>query len=114
MDFEEAMFSTKKGDLVYCDPPYVCSQAILYRGQDFALHRLLKVIADCKRRGVRVALSIDGKKKSGRVDCELTIPDGLFKREVLLDCGRSMLRRFQREGESLEDDVVHDRLLLTY
>jgi hypothetical protein len=45
-----------------------------------------------------------------------TIPfaDGLFEREVFLDCGRSMLRRFQEEGESLEDEVVHDRLLLTY
>lgn len=28
--------------------------------------------------------------------------------------GRSMLRRFQREGETLEDDKVADRLLLTY
>jgi DNA adenine methylase len=114
MDFEEAMSLAQEKDLVYCDPPYVCSQAILYRGQDFSLKRLLRAIADCKERGVRVALSIDGKKKSGQVNCELTIPDGLFEREVFLDCGRSMLRRFQREGESLEDEVVHDRLLITY
>ena len=114
MDFEEAMSLGKEKDLVYCDPPYVFSQAILYRGQGFSLERLLRVIGECKGRGVHVALSIDGKKKSGRVDCELSIPDGLFEREVFLDCGRSMLRRFQREGESLEDEVVHDRLLLTY
>jgi DNA adenine methylase len=114
MDFEEAMSLAGEKDLVYCDPPYVCSQAILYRGQDFSLQRLMRVIGECKGRGVRVALSIDGKKKSGRVDCELSIPDGLFEREVFLDCGRSMLRRFQREGESLEDEVVHDRLLMTY
>lgn len=114
MDFEEAMASAGEGDLVYCDPPYVCSQGILYRGQDFSLDRLMRVIADCKERGVRVALSIDGKKKSGRVECEPRIPDGLFEEEVFLDCGRSMLRRFQREGQTLEDEVVHDRLLLTY
>ncbi|MBI5185459.1 MAG: DNA adenine methylase [Nitrospinae bacterium] len=114
MDFEEAMGLSREGDLVYCDPPYVCSQAILYRGQNFSLDRLMRAIAGCKERNVRVALSIDGKKKSGRVDCELVIPDGLFEREVYLDCGRSMLRRFQREGDSLEDEVVHDRLLLTY
>lgn len=99
---------------MYCDPPYTHSQAILYGGQDFELARLMDEIASCKARGVRVALSIDGQKKSGRVKCHLDIPDGLFDREVLLNCGRSMLRRFQREGESLEDDVVHDRLLLTY
>jgi site-specific DNA-adenine methylase len=40
--------------------------------------------------------------------------DGLFEREILLDCGRSMLKRFQMNGLSLEDEVVHDRLLLTY
>jgi DNA adenine methylase len=114
MDFEEAMSLAVEKDLVYCDPPYACSQSILYRGQDFSLDRLMYAIANCKARGVRVALSIDGKKKSGRVDCKLAIPNGLFEREVFLDCGRSMLRRFQREGESLEDEVVHDRLLLTY
>jgi DNA adenine methylase len=114
MDFEEAILLAKEKDLVYCDPPYVYSQAILYRGQDFSLQRLMRVIADCKARGVRVAMSIDGKKKSGRVDCELGIPDNLFEREVYLDCGRSMLRRFQKEGKSLEDEVVSDRLLLTF
>jgi DNA adenine methylase len=114
MDFADAMSQAQEKDLVYCDPPYVCSQSILYRGQDFYLQRLMRAIADCKNRGVRVALSIDGKKKSGRVDCELEIPEGIFEREVFLDCGRSMLRRFQKEGQSLEDEVVHDRLLLTY
>lgn len=34
--------------------------------------------------------------------------------EIFVNCGRSMLRRFQRVGETLEDDVVSDRLLLTY
>ncbi|KKK65514.1 hypothetical protein LCGC14_2973360 [marine sediment metagenome] len=114
MDFSEAMQSAKRGDLVYCDPPYTHSQAILYQGQGFELARLMNDIASCKERGVRVALSIDGKKKSGQVNCHLDIPDELFEREVFVNCGRSMLRRFQREGESLEDEVVHDRLLLTY
>ena len=61
-----------------------------------------------------MALSIDGMKKTGSQLCNLPIPIGLFQREIFLSCGRSMLRRFQRPGETLEDDVVHDRLLLTY
>ena len=101
-------------DLVYCDPPYTDSQSILYGGQAFSLHRLFRVIAECKDRGVRVALSIDGTKKSGSVECANEAPDDLFEREALVNCGRSMLRRFQREGETLEDEIVHDRLLLTY
>jgi len=114
LDFEESMSLARDRDLVYCDPPYVYSQAILYRGQQFSLRRLMTAIGDCKERGVRVALSIDGMKKSGRIDCNINFPEGLFEREVFVNCGRSMLRRFQKSGESLEDEVVHDRLLLTY
>jgi DNA adenine methylase len=114
MDFSEAMATAQAGYLVYCDPPYSFSQTILYGAQDFSLHRLLAAIADCKRRGVFVALSIDGTKKSGDLYCDLPLPPGLFEREVFVNLGRSMLRRFQLGGQSLESEVVRDRLLLTY
>jgi DNA adenine methylase len=114
MDFADAMAQAKAGDLVYCDPPYSFSQSILYGAQDFSLQRLLSAIADCKRRGVFVALSIDGTKKSGDFYCDLPLPKGLFEREVFVNLGRSMLRRFQLGGQSLESEVVRDRLLLTY
>lgn len=113
-EYAETMELAKKRDLVYCDPPYSYSQAILYGAQDFRLHSLFDAIEQCKRRGARVMLSIDGKKKSGKFHAHLEIPDGLFAREMLIDCGRSMLRRFQRGGDTLEDEVVHDRLLLTW
>ena len=113
-DFEEIMQQARYGDLVYCDPPYTHSQAILYGGQSFELVRLLKAIESCKERGVRVALSIDGTKKSGEVLCDLPIPDDLFEREIYVNCGRSMLRRFQMGGCELSSEVVKDRLLLTY
>lgn len=114
LDYREAMARAAPGDVVYCDPPYSHSQAILYGAQDFNLVQLLQSIAECKERGVYVVLSIDGTKKSGSVLCDIPLPDGLFEREVSVNIGRSMLRRFQREGETLEDDVVHDRLLLTF
>jgi DNA adenine methylase len=114
MDFAEAMDRARRGDLVYCDPPYRFTQSILYGAQEFSFERLLEAIARAKARGVRVALSIDGSKKSGDVVCRLPIPRGLFEREALVHCGRSMLRRFQMSGRSLEEEVVADRLLLTY
>lgn len=113
-DFSENFQEAQEGDLIYCDPPYVDSQTILYGGQDFSLARLFSEIAKAKERGVRVALSIDGTKKSGSKICALDVPESLFKEEVFVNCGRSMLRRFQRGGETLEDEVVSDRLLLTY
>ena len=108
------MARSKAGDLVYCDPPYVDSQAILYGAQAFSLERLLQSISECKSRGVRVALSIDGTKYSGRKLCDVRVPDGLFEREVFVELGRSMLKRFQMDGQSLEEHEVSDRLLLTY
>jgi DNA adenine methylase len=114
LDYREAFALAKAGDLVYCDPPYTHSQAILYGAQRFRLRQLLGVIGGAKARGIRVVLSIDGTKRSGNHVCDLPIPDGLFEREVLVNCGRSMLRRLQMGGQTLEGEVVADRLLLTY
>lgn len=113
-DFQEIMNRAQPGDLVYCDPPYTHSQSILYGAQTFTLDRLFEVIAECKQRGVHVVVSIDGTKKSGNRSCDISVPNGLFEREAVVNCGRSMLRRFQMSGESLEQEVVRDRLLLTY
>lgn len=114
MGYEEALARAKARDVVYCDPPYTHTQAILYGAQSFSLPKLLQAIDDCKRRGVFVVLSIDGTKRSGNMICDLPIPDGLFEREILVSCGRSMLRRFQMGGRNLDGEVVADRLLLTW
>ncbi len=113
-DFEETMDQAQEGDVCYLDPPYADSQTIIYGAQAFSLSRLFDVIERCKRRGVRVALSIDGTKKSGDRQVSLPIPEGLFDREVYVHLGRSMLRRFQMNGRTLEAEHVSDRLLLTY
>ena len=71
-------------------------------------------IEKAKSKGVYVALSIDGNKKSGNYICDLPIPQGLFEEEIYISIGRSMLRRFQLEGQTLENELVSDRLLLNY
>lgn len=114
LEFYEAIEMAQAGDMVYCDPPYSYSQAILYGAQSFSLGKLLELIASCKSRGVYVALSIDGSKRSGNLICDLPIPAGLFEREIFIRVGRSMLKRFQMNGQNLETEVVNDRLLLTY
>lgn len=113
-DFKDAMDLAKKGDLIYCDPPYSDSQNILYGAQSFSLSDLFKKIEQCKERGVFIALSIDGTKLSGKKICDIDIPQKLFKREYQINVGRSMLKRFQMDGKTLEKHVVTDRLLLTY
>jgi len=114
LDYKEAFEEARQGDLIYCDPPYSHSQSILYGAQDFKLTELFHYIDRAKARGVKVALSIDGKKKSGNLLCDLPIPEGLFEEELFIHVGRSMLRRFQLEGQTLEKEEVADRLLLTF
>ena len=55
-DYEGVMDRALPGDVIYCDPPYSYSQAILYGAQGFDLAHLMDAIARCKRRGVHVAL----------------------------------------------------------
>lgn len=114
LDFREAFEDVREGDVVYCDPPYSDSQTILYGAQTFKLHDLIEAIDQAKRKGANVALSIDGTKKSGLKEVLHDFPRGLFVSEVGITVGRSMLRRFQLGGETLEAEVVRDRLLLTY
>ncbi len=114
MDYREAMLKPREGDLVYCDPPYAHSQSILYGAQEFDIRELFDIIRKCKNLGVYVALSIDGRKGTDKNLCDLPIPKGLFEREIFVNCGPSMLKRFQMEGRSLEKHHVADRLLLTY
>ena len=83
-------------------------------GNNLELEDLFEEILRCKLKGVYVALSIDGTKKSGGMICDLPIPDDLFEEEIFVNVGRSMLRRFQMEGQTLESEVVSDGLLLTY
>lgn len=113
-DYRESFARARAGDVIYCDPPYSHSQSILYGAQGFDLDDLYARIARAKRRGVFVALSLDGAKKSGGVVCDHAWPPGLFEREVPVNLGASMLKRFQMEGRSLDGEGVVDRLLLTH
>ena len=114
LDFREAIAEAGPGDIVYCDPPYVDTQSILYGAQRFSLDDLYAAIGGAKERGARIALSIDGTKKTGKKRVSLEMPGGLFEREATVNCGFCHLRRFQLGGATMENEVVTDRLLLTW
>lgn len=113
-DFRDVMKMAREGDLVYCDPPYTHSQSILYGSQDFSIGDLWQQIYECKQNGAKVMLSINGKKNSKRTDIGVVAPEGLFERKYYVDCGISMINRLQRNGEKMENEDVHDQLLLTW
>lgn len=53
---------------------------------------------------------VNQKKK----DISIDIPAGLFDRELTVNCGTSMIDRLQNSGKDMVDEVVHDKLLLTW
>lgn len=114
LDYRDALDQTRVNDIVYCDPPYIDTQAILYGAQEFKFDELLDAIGQAKERGVKVALSIDGTKKTGKKKVPLPLPVGLFERQATINCGYSHLRRFQLGGATMEGEIVTDRLLLTW
>lgn len=113
-DFKETMGMATQDDLIYCDPPYTHSQSILYGSQEFSIIDLWNEIDRCKSRGAKIILSLNGNRKSKRQDSKLIIPDGLFERQIFINCGKSMINRLQKSGETMEDDSVNDLLLLTW
>jgi DNA adenine methylase len=112
--FELTMALAGSGDTIYCDPPYLHGQSILYGAQDFKLETLWDSVAAAVERGARVAVSADGYRRSGTKTIDLGLPDGLFARELLIERGGCMLRRFQLTGGLMDSELVADRLLLTW
>ena len=112
--FMDAMTKPTAGDVVYCDPPYTHSQGIIYGAQDFDIRELWTKIAECKQRGAKVMLSINGMRESSKKDISVEIPNGLFARKIIVDCGTSMIDRLQNGGKEMVDERVDDLLLLTW
>ena len=112
--YVEAMDRPGDGDVVYCDPPYTHSQSIIYGAQDFDIEILWKKIEECKDRGAKVILSINGMRDSKKKDISIVPPEGLFERKLFVNCGTSMIDRLQNTGREMRDKKVDDQLLLTW
>ena len=113
-NFTEMMEYPQQRDVVYCDPPYTHSQSIIYGAQDFEIETLWKKIDECKNRGAKVILSINGMKNSQKTDISITPPEGLFERRLLVNCGTSMIDRLQSNGKKMKNKNVDDQLLLSW
>lgn len=113
-NYASAMDKATTGDVVYCDPPYTHSQGIIYGAQDFNIEELWQKISECKDRGAKVLLSLNGMRDSKKKDISVTPPDGLFERKLLVNCGTSMIDRLQNNGKEMNDKKVDDQLLLTW
>jgi len=113
-DYRETLAEAGEGSLVYCDPPYMHGQSILYGAQRFEIGELWRSVGEAVERGAKVAVSIDGWRQSGKKVIDACIPEGLFTRELTIERGGCMLRRFQMDGKGMSLEGVADRLLFSW
>lgn len=88
-DYAKTLEMAEKDDFVYLDPPYAGNQQRYIKGLD--LQRFFVALDDLNRRGVKWALSFDGKR--GENDFLHAVPPDLFKRHLLLESGNSAVNK---------------------
>ena len=88
-DYRETVAEASRGDLVYLDPPYAGTRQRYTEDLDPAL--LFAALEDLNGRGVRWALSFDGRR--GRRDLSHPVPASLYRRHMMLPSGHSPVGR---------------------
>lgn len=109
-DFAETMANARRGDVVYCDPPYLRAQRIIYGAHGFDYERLVQEIASAKARGATVALSMDASGSFDQV-LERTGERRLFRRQVAIVRPRKLGAR--RPDAAGATDSVTELLYIT-
>lgn len=88
-DYMKTIEMAEKDDFVYLDPPYAGNQQRYI--EDLDLERFFAALNGLNRRGVKWALSFDGKR--GTNDLIHAVPATLFKRHLLLESGNSAVNK---------------------
>jgi len=88
-DYADAVADAGENDFVYLDPPYAGNRQRYV--EDLELDRFLGTLETLNSRGVKWALSFDGKR--GATDLTVDLPKSLFRRRLLLASGNSAVNK---------------------
>lgn len=105
-DYEATVAEAGPGDFVYFDPPYAGNQQRYTQNLD--CERFFAVLEGLNRRGVRWALSFDGRR--GTKDLTYAVPRELYRRQVYLASGNSAVHKVLKGPV----EAVQESLYLNY
>jgi DNA adenine methylase len=105
-DYKKTTRSANERDFIYLDPPYF-NTGTRYFGT-IGYQSFLEYLNDLNKRGVRFALSYDGKR--GEQSYVVDIPKNLYKRHILIHSGNSTFNKVQNG----KIEKVHESLYLNY
>ncbi len=101
-DYTKTLEIAEKDDFIYLDPPYAGNRQRYI--ENLNLERFFTALDNLNKRGVKWALSFDGRR--GSKDLIHGVPRSLFKRQLLLKSGNSAVSKvlngpIERVEESL-------------
>lgn len=88
-DYIKTTECASAGDFVYLDPPYFHTKGRYYGTIDF--EQFLSFLEDLNSRGIKYALSYDGKR--GNDDYTVALPKELYKRHEFIASGNSSFKK---------------------
>jgi len=88
-DYWDTTQDIEEGDFAYLDPPYLNTRGRYYGTIDYG--RFLHYLEWLNQRGVKYALSFDGRR--GDKDYSAEIPTELYRRHIMLPSGNSSFRK---------------------
>jgi len=105
-DYQETTQDIQEGDFMYLDPPYFNTKGMYFGTIDFG--RFIEWLDGMNRKGVKYALSFDGKR--GDDDYTVELPKELYTRHLMLPSGHSTFRKIMGK----KSEPVFESLYLNY
>jgi len=105
--YDNVIAAARQGDLVYMDPPYA-NVGPMYFAEGFDQDHMFDVMRSLTAKGVKFALSYDGK--TGDKDTTVAIPRDTYLTHEYVYSGQSSFRKLDR----IDVTEVHESLYLNY